>query len=64
MSIKNNKIKSFCNIKNREMGKEFERLPWWSRGYDFVLPIPGEGTRIPHATWGGKAKKKKKGKRI
>ena len=41
------------------MGKEFERLPWWSSRKDFVLPIPGKGTRIPHATWGGNAKKKK-----
>ena len=40
-------------------------LPWWSTGWDSVLPLQGErvliaggGTRISHATWRGQKKKR------
>ena len=42
-------------------------LPWWSSGYDSMLPLPGvtgsmpdQGTKIPYATCCGQKKKKSK----
>ena len=56
---KTNKMDTFQLIRSRKIKGG---LPWWSSGYDSMLPLQGaQGTTILKASWGNQ-KKKREGK--